>query len=232
MISIVIPVLNEASKIVRFLQHLQPFREAGHELILVDGGSHDGTPELAEDLVDQLVLTDAGRAHQMNQGAALAKGDLLLFQHVDTWLPDKAVTLLASLEGESVWGRFDVRLTPGHWMFPVIAHLMNYRSRLTGIATGDQSIFVSRELFVRVGGFPAQRLMEDVELSGRLKRYADPLCLREKVLTSSRRWRHQGVWKTIFLMWRLRLAYFLGRSPEQLAAIYYPQLKSAPNKNH
>ena len=228
MISVIIPVLNEADNIESFLRHLQPFRESGHELILVDGGSTDNTLSHVAPWVDRVLVSGAGRARQMNAGAAVAKGDLLLFQHVDTLLPDSTVCTLSSLEGKSCWGRFDVCLSPGHWMFPVISGLMNIRSRVTGIATGDQSIFVSRDLFDRVGGFPLQPLMEDVELSTRLKRITSPVCIRNKVRTSSRRWQEKGVWRTIFLMWQFRLAYFLGIPAETLAASYYPgyELKS------
>ncbi|OOV88513.1 TIGR04283 family arsenosugar biosynthesis glycosyltransferase [Oceanospirillum linum] len=170
MISVIIPVLNEADNVESFLRHLQPFRESGHELILVDGGSTDSTLSLAAPWVDRVLVSAAGRAQQMNAGAAVAKGNMLLFQHVDTILPDSAVCTLSSLGARSCWGRFDVCLSPGHWMFPVIAGLMNIRSRVTGIATGDQSIFVSRDLFDQVNGFPLQPLMEDIELSVRLKK--------------------------------------------------------------
>lgn len=227
MISVIIPALNESDQIVAFLEHLQGFRAAGHELILVDGGSCDGTPELAIPYVDRILITSPGRAHQMNAGADVAEGQLLLFQHVDTHLPENAVHLLVALldRSESFWGRFDVRLSPGHWLLPVVAGMMNLRSRFTQIATGDQSLFVSRDLFDEVGGFPRQPLMEDVELSTRLRRLSAVVCIRSPAITSSRRWMKHGVWKTILLMWRLRLSYFMGTSPEQLAALYYPGIK-------
>lgn len=227
MISVIIPVLNESETIEVFLRHLQSFRNSGHELIVVDGGSTDGTPEKCVLFADKVLATSSGRAHQMNVGADAAQGNLLLFQHVDTQLPDNAESVLNGLStsDEQVWGRFDVRLTPGHWMFPVISRLMNWRSRFTHIATGDQSIFISRSLFDEVGGFPAQPLMEDVELCSRLRKLATPVCLDDKVVTSSRRWQKHGVWKTMVLMWRFRLAYFMGTPAEQLAAIYYPNIK-------
>ncbi len=227
MISVIIPVLNESETIEVFLRHLQPFRNSGHELIVVDGGSADGTPDKCVPFADKVLVTSTGRAHQMNVGADAAEGSLLLFQHVDTLLPENAESVLSgvSVSDAPVWGRFDVRLTPGHWMFPVISRLMNWHSRFTHIATGDQSIFVSRTLFDEVGGFPAQPLMEDIELSARLRRLAAPVCLKERVTTSSRRWQKKGVWKTIGQMWRFRLAYFMGTPAEQLAAIYYPGLK-------
>lgn len=227
MVSVIIPVLNESQRIEGFLRHLQPFRHAGHELIIVDGGSTDGSPEKCMPYVDKVLRTSAGRAHQMNVGAHVAKGNMLLFQHVDTWLPVGAEAVLSRLSesDELIWGRFDVRLTPGHWLFPVISLLMNWRSRFTHIATGDQSIFISRPLFDEVGGFPEQLLMEDVELCSRLRRLLPPVCLSDKVVTSSRRWQKQGVWKTIVLMWRFRLAYSMGTPSEKLASIYYPNIK-------
>lgn len=233
MISVIIPVLNEAERIEPFLQHLHPFRTAGHELIIVDGGSTDSTPEKCVPYADRVLIASAGRAHQMNVGADAAQGHLLLFQHVDTLLPDTAMAVLSKLSGseEQVWGRFDVCLTAGHWMFPIISTLMNWRSRFTHIATGDQSIFISRSLFEEVGGFPDQPLMEDIELSARLRGLAAPVCLKERVTTSSRRWQKKGVWKTIVLMWRFRLAYFMGTPAEQLAAIYYPGLKPVTDRS-
>lgn len=226
LISIVVPVLNEAGQVSEALQRLQGFRAAGHEVVLVDGGSSDATCEQARPYVDQLLNSRPGRAKQMNAGAASARGNILLFLHVDTELPDTARHQLESSAVKGRWGRFDVRLSPGHRMFPVIAFLMNVRSRLTGIATGDQCLFADKALFDRIGGFPDQPLMEDIELCRRLKCVQKPLCLRDKVITSSRRWQKNGVWRTIFLMWRFRLFYFLGRSPESLAAEYYPESAS------
>ena len=227
MISVIIPVLNEAETIEPFLRHLQPFRDAGHEVIVVDGGSSDGTPEKSVSYADRILITSAGRAHQMNAGANAANGQLFLFQHVDTFLPKTAEALLDAVSNADsfIWGRFDVRLARGHWMFPVIATLMNWRSRFTQIATGDQSIFISRSLFDEVGGFPNQPLMEDIEISSQLRMLSAPVCLKDKVTTSSRRWLVHGVWKTIWLMWRIRLAYFMGSTADQLSAIYYPGIK-------
>lgn len=221
MISIIIPVLNEQQGIVQQLQALQVFRQQGHEIIMVDGGSTDDTITLSQPLVDKVLYSQPGRAYQMNLGAAQASGELLLFQHCDSQLPDEALTLLEALPAQQ-WGRFDVRLTGRHPMFKVIAFMMNWRSRLTGIATGDQSIFVSRPLFEQLGGFPEQPLMEDVELSSRLCQQQKPVCFKQALTTSSRRWQQKGVWRTILLMWRLRLAYFCGVSAEKLVQQYYP----------
>lgn len=220
-LSVVVPALNEAAVLPALLHRLQPLRERGHELLLADGGSHDGTPELAAPWVDVLVAAARGRARQQNAGAAQARGACLLFLHADTRLPDGADRLLQqALAAGAHWGRFDVEIDGRPALLRVVAALMNLRSRATGIATGDQAIFVSREAFARVGGFPDQPLMEDIELSRRLKALGPPACLRAKVLTSGRRWEQRGVWRTIVLMWRLRWRYWRGESPEALARAY------------
>jgi rSAM/selenodomain-associated transferase 2 len=219
-LSIVIPVLNEASAIVPLLTQLAGLRARGVQLIVVDGGSSDGTPVLAAPLADMVLRSAGGRACQMNIGAAHATGDALLFLHADTVLPPDAETLIAAALKDRHWGRFDVRFNSMHPMMPMIAAMMNLRSRATGIATGDQAMFMRREFFNRLGGFASLPLMEDIEISKRLKRIGPPACLRQRVVTSARRWEKHGVWRTIFLMWRLRLAYFLGADPRKLAAAY------------
>jgi rSAM/selenodomain-associated transferase 2 len=220
-VSVVVPVLDEAAGIVAALQALALLRAQGHEVIVVDGGSRDGTPALAAPWADRVVAGPRGRARQMNAGAALACGDLLLFLHADTALPAGAESSLrAAVAGGALWGRFDVHIAGASAWFPVIAALMNARSRLTGIATGDQALFVQTALFRRLGGYADQPLMEDVELSRRLRGVAAPICLKERVLTSGRRWETRGVWRTIVLMWRLRWAYWRGASPEVLARAY------------
>jgi len=220
-LSIIMPVLNEVATIEATLMALSPFHARGVELIVVDGGSNDKTMTLAEPLVDQVLSAPRGRAAQMNCGAAAARGNVLLFLHADTRLPDDADTLIRDglVQSGRVWGRFDVRFNAGGLFF-LIAALMNLRSRLTGISTGDQAIFVTRAAFESAGGFPPIALMEDIALSARLKRISRPLCLRACVTTSARRWRTRGVLRTVFLMWRLRLAYFLGADPAQLARRY------------
>jgi rSAM/selenodomain-associated transferase 2 len=223
-LSIVIPALNEAAGIEATLQALQPLRTRGVELALADGGSSDATPALARPWVDAVVDAPRGRALQMNAGAARARADVLLFLHADTRLPPLAdVLVLQAMQGPgggACWGRFDVRIEGRPWMLRVVAGLMNLRSRLSGIATGDQAIFVSREAFEQVGGFPVQALMEDIEISRRLKRLGPPACLSARVCTSGRRWEQRGVWRTIVLMWRLRWRYWRGESPERLAQAY------------
>ncbi len=221
-ISLVIPVLNEAPGIVQSLSALQSLRAAGHELIVVDGGSTDDSLALSRSYSDRVIRGPRGRSRQMNAGASIASGDIFLFLHADTFLPAGADRLI--IEGlkrhRKSWGRFDVRLSGKHLLLRVVGYLMNMRSRVTGTATGDQAIFVRRELFEKVGGCPDIDLMEDIALRRMLKRREPPLCLWQRVLTSSRRWERNGLFRTILLMWRLRLLYFLGSHPERLARQY------------
>lgn len=217
-LSIIVPMLNEESGIEAALQALRPLAA---EIIVVDGGSTDRSVALAEPLADRVIVAPRGRARQMNAGAAIASGDLLLFLHADTVLPAGAGQLvLDAIEGGARWGRFDVRIEGRSSLFPLIAALMNGRSRLTGIATGDQAIFVTRSAFRQVGGFPDQPLMEDIVLSSRLCRIGRPACLRPPAITAGRRWEKHGVLRTILHMWWLRLRYFLGASPQDLAREY------------
>src|SRR6476661_5247380 len=200
-LSVVMPMLNEAPCIADALQPLQPLRAHGVEIIVVDGGSDDDSVARAMPLADRVLRAERGRASQMNAGAGAACGDVLLFLHADTRLPANAIdTLLGGLGASHAWGRFDVRIDGRSPMFVVIAALMNLRSRITGIATGDQAIFVRRAAFAAVGGFPSQPLMEDIALSRLLKSQSAPLCLRDRVTTSGRRWESGGVWRTILLM--------------------------------
>ncbi len=218
-LSIVMPVLNEAAGIAAALAALAPLRARGAEVIVVDGGSRDGTPDLARPLADRVLAAPRGRAVQMNAGATAATGDAVLFLHADTRLPDDADALVfAALTGMRVWGRFDVRFAGG--ALPVVAAGMNLRSRASGIATGDQAMFVTQEAFRRAGGFPEIALMEDVAFSACLKHLSRPVCLRARVTTSPRRWRTHGTLRTVLMMWRLRLAFFLGVDPKWLARAY------------
>ena len=218
-VSVIMPVLNEAEIIpgaIRRLVSLNP-----REVILVDGGSTDGTPAAAAEAGARVVSSPPGRALQQSIGADLAEGDILLFLHADTVLPLAAENQLARFaDGRQLWGRFDVRLSGSARGLRIIEWFMNYRSRLTGIATGDQALFVRREAFDLAGGFSRIPLMEDVELSARLLRLSRPFCSRARVLTSSRRWEIQGVLRTVLLMWRLRLLYFLGVPAEKLVTQY------------
>jgi rSAM/selenodomain-associated transferase 2 len=221
-LSIIIPVLNEAKGIVRTLLSLQSLRAAGHEIIVVDGGSNDNTLVLSEPLANRVISSPRGRARQMNAGAKIASGGTLLFLHADTLLPEDSDRLILTGMARTgkKWGRFDVSLLGKHFLFPIIAWLMNLRSRLTCIATADQGIFVERGLFETIQGFPEIDLMEDIALSKILKRTGKPLCLWHRVLTSSRRWEKNGILRTVLQMWLQRLAYFLGVGPKHLARCY------------
>jgi len=222
-ISVIIPTLNEESAIAATLAPLQAWRRAGHEVILADGGSTDGTRTASAGGIDRWLDASRGRARQQNAGAAAARADWLLFLHADTLLPDDALAHLTdAIQGGCHWGRFDVRLSGSRPLYRLIGTLINWRSRLTGIATGDQALFVRRALFEKIGGFPDQPLMEDVEITRRLKRHSRPACLRTQVITDSRRWERKGPWRTILLMWRLRFAYWRGVPAERLARQYYP----------
>ena len=220
-LSIIVPVLDEAAGIATTLQALAPLRERGHEVIVVDGGSRDATAALAALLCDRVLASPRGRARQMNAGAQAASGAVLLFLHADTALPPGADLLVQqALAGGALWGRFDVRIAGRSALFPLIARLMNLRSRLTGIATGDQAMFTSAALFKQLGGFADLPLMEDIEFSSRLRAAGRPACLHEPVRTSGRRWEQHGVWRTIFLVWRLRWRYWRGTPAEVLAKAY------------
>ncbi|MFZ2651697.1 MAG: TIGR04283 family arsenosugar biosynthesis glycosyltransferase [Burkholderiaceae bacterium] len=221
-ISLIVPVLNEAEGIAATLGELAALRAEGAELIVVDGGSSDATLNRCQGQADRILIAPRGRARQMNRGAAGAAGSVLLFVHADTRLPPGAGALvLQALEsGRHDWGRFDVVIEGRSKLFPLIAALMNWRSRMSGIATGDQAIFVRRKVFDALGGFADQPLMEDIELCKSLRRRGPPACIRQRVVTSGRRWERCGVWRTIFLMWRLRFLYWLGVSPQQLAKAY------------
>jgi rSAM/selenodomain-associated transferase 2 len=221
-LSLIVPALNEAQGIIDMLQALQPLRNRGCEVIVVDGGSTDHTPVRARRWCDQVLRAPGGRARQMNAGAAAASGEILCFLHADCFLPDGADGLIVDglARGRRSWGRFDVKISGKHPMLRVIAQLMNWRSRLTGIATGDQGLFMTRSVFEAAGRFPEIALMEDIALTKQLKRYGKPLCITHRLTTSGRRWEKHGLWRTVLLMWRLRLAYWLGADPNRLAAQY------------
>ena len=230
-ISVIIPVLNEESAVRKKLPEMQWIQESGHELIVVDGGSTDESLHVAKQYSDTAIVSSQGRAIQMNAGARIATGDVLLFLHIDTVLPsdglNKIITFLDHRYGQhnskvkNSWGRFDVRLSGHHFMFRIIESMMNGRSRITGIATGDQAIFVNKELFNKIGGYLEIPLMEDIDISRRLKKVSKPVCIQDQVITSSRRWEVSGIYRTVFLMWRLRLSYWLGVDPVRLAKQYY-----------
>lgn len=221
-LSIIIPALNEADNILATLAPLQAMRARGVEVILADGGSVDATKTLAAPLLDFVIDSARGRATQMNAGARAASGEALLFLHADSQLPVNADFLIkdALSRARIAWGRFDVAIEGTHVMLPIIAAFMNARSRATGIATGDQGVFATRAAFEACGGFPDQPLMEDIEFSSQMRKIAPPICLADKIITSGRRWEKHGVWRTILLMWWLRLRYWLGASPAEIHRAY------------
>ena len=220
-ISVIVPTLNEAASVRSCLLSLQPIRQAGGEVVLVDAGSSDSTLDLAEPLVDLVLDSPPGRARQMNAGARKAGGDFFWFIHADTRVSAAAVTALQGLGDEFLWGRFDIRLSGQGWALRLVERMMNLRSRLTSVATGDQGMFIRKEVFESIGGWADIPLMEDIALSKTLRALGNPRCFSEQIITSSRRWESQGCLKTIILMWSLRLAYFLGVNPARLARRYY-----------
>lgn len=220
-ISIIIPCLNEQAHIKQTLKPLQAMRQRGHQIILCDAHSDDKTQTLARPWVDNLITSPAGRAQQMNAAAKLAEHDVLWFLHADTLVPDNADELILDcFINEHIWGRFNVRLSSHKFRFRIIETFINLRSCLSGIATGDQGIFVNKNIFQQLNGYQNIPLMEDIHLSKRLKKISRPSCISTTIITSSRRWEEHGTTKTIILMWRLRLAYFLGVQPEKLAQAY------------
>ncbi|MBI4005810.1 MAG: TIGR04283 family arsenosugar biosynthesis glycosyltransferase [Gammaproteobacteria bacterium] len=222
-ISIIIPVLNESGCIEENLRWLQLLRQNGHEVIVVDGGSTDNTMKIASHYADKVIAHDQGRALQMNAGATAASGDLFLFVHADTRLPALVDHLLraTAIDNEKFWGFFRVRLSGKSVLFRIIEFFMNQRSRLGKTGTGDQALFVTRNLFRQVNGYDEIPLMEDIAICKKLKKLSQPIYMNMPVLTSSRKWEAQGVISTVLLMWRLRLAYFLGVNPSLLAKKYY-----------
>ena len=220
MISVIIPTLNEERVLTTTLQRA---RQPGvHEIIVVDGGSTDTTRARAIALADLVVSAPRGRAAQMNAGAARASGDLLLFLHADTWVPNGFADAVAAActPPEVVGGRFDVQLEPTSPLLWLTGELINLRSRLSRIASGDQAIFIRRAVFEQLGGYADIPLMEDIDLTRRMKRAGRVACLRARVTTSARRWQKHGVVRTILLMWTLRALYFWGMSPERLRRVY------------
>ena len=221
-LSIIVPVRNELTDMSAIIARLQHLRELGAEVIIVDGQSHDGTPEQLKAAGFQVLSSRAGRGHQLALGASAATHDHLLFLHADTLLPNDALPLISRSLSNASWGRFDVHIAGTLRGLGMVATLMNWRSRLTGIATGDQALFMTRAALAAAGGVPEQVLMEDVELSRRLKRLSAPICLRQRVTTSGRRWQRDGLLATIWLMWTLRWRYWRGASAEVIASRYYP----------
>lgn len=220
--SYIIPVLNEAEQLPHLIPQIKSLLEEKHEVIVVDGGSSDGSSAEIRTTGCVVLTSLPGRARQMNLGARAAIGDVFIFLHADTRLPeDVAEKIDQAMYGQVTWGRFNVKFPVGLHIYSLIAWLMNHRSCMTGIATGDQTLFLSRALFECIGGYPDIPLMEDIAISKKLKSYSSPTCLNSCVTISTRRWERKGVYKTIFLMWFIRLAYFIGTSPALLHKLYY-----------
>ena len=219
-ISIIIPTLNEEATIQTLLQQLQTYRQQGHEVIVVDGGSNDETISISKPLADKVISSEAGRAMQMNAGAAQSENEVLWFLHADTLIPSTAVENIQQALNKNDWGRFNIKLSGSHFLFRIIESMINIRSCISGVATGDQGIFVNKKTFESIGCYSAVPLMEDVELSKKLKKVSKPVCIKEKLTTSSRRWEQKGILSTVLLMWRLRFLYWLGVSATKLATQY------------
>ncbi|MBI3354076.1 MAG: TIGR04283 family arsenosugar biosynthesis glycosyltransferase [Nitrospirae bacterium] len=235
MVSIIIPVLNEEKNIAKALNNISQLK-GGKEIIIVDGGSIDNTVSIvnsvgAYNYTPLLLSSQKGRGCQMNRGAEIAKGETLLFLHADTiLLEDGLIKIQEALKDpEIIGGRFDVKFDDGRLVFKLIAFLMNWRSRLTGISTGDQAIFIRKDIFKKICGYPEAPLMEDIELSKRMKRAGSLACLKNMVITSARKWKEEGIVRTIILMWSLRLLYFFRVSPEALSRIYYRKKQEYSN---
>lgn len=219
-LSIIVPVLDEAEHIVRLLDELASWRRAGDEVIVVDGGSADDTAARARALADAVIAAPRGRARQQNAGAAVARADILWFVHADSAVTAVSRAELLAAAATSSWGRCAVRIDDRAPIFRLIETMMNFRTRLTSVVTGDHGIFVRRALYDAVGGIPDLALMEDVEFSRRLARHAPVRCLRGTIATSARRWRRHGIVRTVLLMWALRLAWFVGVPATRLARVY------------
>lgn len=219
-LSIVIPVRNDAAALERLRASLGAPLDPSVEVVVVDGASTDASSEVARRAGWQVVASPPGRGRQLNAGCRAAAGQWLWLLHADSEVPVPALTYLRQLGGPG-WGRFDVRFVAAEGGLRLVAWLMNWRSRVTGICTGDQGIFVHRRLLEAVHGVPEQPLMEDVELSRRLKRLGRPLCPAIALGTSPRRWQRDGLVSTVLAMWGFRLRYWWGADPETLAKAYY-----------
>jgi len=220
LISIIIPTLNEESAMQTLLKQLQVHRQQGHEVIVVDGRSTDKTVSISKMLSDKVISSEPGRAMQMNSGASQAKYNVFWFLHADTLIPENSIEDIQQALTISEWGWFNIKLSGTNILFRLIERMINLRSCFSGVATGDQGIFVKRKTFESANGYPNIPLMEDVALSKKLNKTSKPFCLKESLITSSRRWEQKGIMSTVLLMWRLRFLYWLGVSPDKLATQY------------
>ena len=222
LISIIIPTINEIENLSNLLDNIKKSKQVDNiEVVVVDGGSTDGTIEYADKYADLTISAQLGRASQLNAGAKVAQGKHFWFLHADSILDFNIFSQYLHVISSSDWGRFDIKINNPKLIYLLISSLINFRSRLSKIATGDQGIFISKELFYQVGKFPQLDLMEDVALSAKLKKHSSPFCSKLKIKTSARKWQKEGVLKTILLMWKLRLLYFFGVNTKTLARLYY-----------
>ena len=221
--SIIVPVLNEEVFLTRYLNVFRRFLNDGHEIIIIDGGSSDNSARLTQELGCKVLISKPSRGLQQHVGALQSENEILLFLHADTNLPNDAFSLIhqALKSSNKSWGRFDVSFSNSSLIYKIIAWMMNKRSCLTGIVTGDHIIFTTRSSYFKSGGFADIPIMEDIDISKRLKLISKPICLKHKVVTSSRKWEQQGVSKTIIKMWCLRTLFFFGVSSKRLARLYY-----------
>ena len=221
-ISVIIPTLNEAAVIEKTLRGL-PRRE-DLERIIVDGGSSDDTAERAMPFVDKVLVTEAGRARQMNAGARAAGGDVLLFLHADSRLADGAFDAITrTLEDPTVaGGAFALAIDSPRPALRLVSAAANWRTRLTGVPYGDQGLFVRRSVFERLGGYPEWPLLEDLEFGRRLKADGKVMILSDPVTVSSRRWDKEGIGCTTLRNQIFVVLYFMGVSPVRLARWYRP----------
>jgi rSAM/selenodomain-associated transferase 2 len=217
-ISVIVPVRNEAASIANTLAGLREPEVL--EILVVDGGSQDGTVELARSLADRVIEAPAGRARQMNAGAAMARGDLLLFLHADSTPPRGFAAAIVEACAGAIGGRFDVALDASGTAYRVIEAAINLRSRWSGLFTGDQGLFIRRDVFDALGGYPDQPLLEDLALAQAMKRCGRSVALRLRLRTSARRWQRHGVVRTVLLMWWIRALYCLGVAPERIERLY------------
>ncbi|WP_269764225.1 TIGR04283 family arsenosugar biosynthesis glycosyltransferase [Ghiorsea bivora] len=217
-----IPVYNEEETLPHALREIQKLNlEATDQLIFIDGGSNDHTKQLIQDAGFHCLVSQAGRAKQMNMGAQNTKSDIILFLHIDTSISSSNISNIKKTYNQGyLSGRFNIRLSSSGLSYQIISFFMNARSCLSKISTGDQAMFVRRDVFETVGGFPDLPLMEDIALSKKLRPLGHIACLKDTLVTSSRRWEKYGVINTVLLMWKLRFLYWIGISPEKLAKMY------------
>ena len=222
-LSIIIPLLNEEENLKKQKESLELLIKQGHEVLVIDGGSNDNSTKIANQIGCRNITTYPSRGHQLHLGAVQSKNEILLFLHADTLLPPNAAELIfKSFERDNKhWGRFNIKFSSSSYVFSIIAWFMNLRSSLTGIVTGDHAVFVKKDSYIKCGGFPDWAIMEDIAISKRLKTLSHPVCLKEHVVTSSRKWEKQGIINTILLMWKLRLMFLFGMPAEKLAKLYY-----------